>query len=154
VAALVVWLLVPAARRRWGGRVLVVAAIYAATMVLFVGANKLTTSASAIFLQSTAPLWVLLAGPLLLGERTRRADVTFMLAVALGMACFFVGVDAPQATAPDPGPRQRARPAERRRVGGDGARAALAGTCARPGPRRPAHPLDRRRPPPPIPGAG
>lgn len=102
VAALAVWLLVPAARRRWGGRVLVVAAIYAATMVLFVAANKLTTSASATFLQSTAPLWVLLAGPLLLGERTRRADVAFMLVVALGMGCFFVGVDAPQATAPDP----------------------------------------------------
>lgn len=81
---------------------LAVAAVYAATMVLFVAANKLTTAASAIFLQSTAPLWVLLAGPLLLGERTRRADLAVMLVVALGMACFFVGTEAPQATAPDP----------------------------------------------------
>jgi drug/metabolite transporter (DMT)-like permease len=102
IAALTVWLLVPAARGRWSARVLGVAAIYAATMVLFVVANKLTTSASAIFLQSTAPLWVLLAGPLLLGERTTRADVVFMGVVALGMALFFVGADAPQATAPDP----------------------------------------------------
>ncbi|MGZ8375841.1 MAG: DMT family transporter [Gemmatirosa sp.] len=102
VAALAVWLLVPAARGRWTPRVLAVAAIYAATMVLFVLANKRTTSANAIFLQSTAPLWVLLAGPTLLGERTTRRDLVFMAVVALGMAFFFVGEDAPQATAPDP----------------------------------------------------
>jgi drug/metabolite transporter (DMT)-like permease len=63
VAALAVWLLVPAARGRWSRRVLAVAAVYAATMVLFVVANKLTTAANTIFLQSTAPLYVLLAGP-------------------------------------------------------------------------------------------
>ncbi len=102
VAALAVWLLVPAARRRWTGRVLAVAAVYAATMVLFVVANKLTTAANTIFLQSTAPLYVLLAGPLLLGERVTRADLALMAAVAAGMALFFVARDAPQATAPDP----------------------------------------------------
>jgi drug/metabolite transporter (DMT)-like permease len=102
VAALVVWLLVPAARGRWSPRVLGVAAVYAATMVLFVLANKRTTSANAIFLQSTAPLWVLLAGPALLGERTTRRDLLFIAVVAVGMALFFVAGDAPQATAPDP----------------------------------------------------
>jgi drug/metabolite transporter (DMT)-like permease len=102
IAALAVWLLVPAARRRWSRPVLAVASVYAATMVLFVIANKRTTSANAIFLQSTAPLWVLLAGPALLGERTTRRDLLFMGVVALGMTCFFLGDDAPQATAPDP----------------------------------------------------
>ena len=102
IAALAVWLLVPAARRRWSGRVLAVAAVYAATMVLFVVANKLTTAANTTFLQSTAPLYVLLAGPLLLGERVTRADLVLMAAVAAGMALFFVAHDAPQATAPDP----------------------------------------------------
>lgn len=102
VAALAVWLLVPAARRRWTGRVLAASAVYAATMVLFVVANKLTTAANTIFLQSTAPLYVLLAGPALLGERVTRADLALMAAVAAGMALFFVGHDAPQATAPDP----------------------------------------------------
>jgi drug/metabolite transporter (DMT)-like permease len=102
VAALAVWLLVPAARRRWTGRVFAVAGVYAATMVLFVVANKLTTAANTIFLQSTAPLYVLLAGPALLGERVRRADLALMGVVALGMALFFVAGDAPQATAPDP----------------------------------------------------
>jgi len=102
VAALAVWLLVPAARRRWNWRVLVVSAAFALTLTLFVTANKLTTSANAIFLQSTAPLWVLLAGPLLLHERATREDLVFMAVVALGMALFFVGEDRPQATAPDP----------------------------------------------------
>jgi len=102
VAALAVWLLVPAARRRWNWRVLVVAAAFALTLTLFVTANKLTTSANAIFLQSTAPLWVLLAGPLLLHERATREDLVFMAVVALGMLLFFVGHDRPQATAPDP----------------------------------------------------
>jgi drug/metabolite transporter, DME family len=102
VAAIAVWLLVPAARRRWSWRMLLVAAVFAATLVLFVAANKLTTSANAIFLQSTAPLWVLLAGPLWLHERATRDDVVFMAIVALGMTLFFVGTDAPQVTAPDP----------------------------------------------------
>jgi drug/metabolite transporter (DMT)-like permease len=102
VAAVAVWLLVPAARRRWNWRILLVAVSFAATMVLFVAANKLTTSANAIFLQSTAPLWVLLVGPFVLHERASRHDLVFMGVVAVGMAMFFVGTDRPQATAPDP----------------------------------------------------
>lgn len=102
VAALTVFLLVPAARRRWSWRVVLVSLVYAATMILFVVANKLTTAANTIFLQSTAPLWVLLAGPFLLGERVRRADLVAMAGVAAGMALFFVGQEAPQTTAPDP----------------------------------------------------
>jgi drug/metabolite transporter (DMT)-like permease len=102
VAALAVWLLVPAARRRWGWRVTAVAAVYAATMVSFVVANKLTTSANAIFLQATAPLYILLAGPLVLGERTRARDVAFVGLIALGMALCFLDATGPQSTAPDP----------------------------------------------------
>jgi drug/metabolite transporter (DMT)-like permease len=102
VAAAAVWLLVPAARGRWSPRVLVVSLAFAVTLTLFVAANKLTTAANAIFLQSTAPLWVLLAGPLLLHERATREDLVFMAVVALGMALFFVGADRPQTTAPDP----------------------------------------------------
>ena len=102
IAAIVVWLFVPRARARWTPRILLVAAVYAATMVLFVAANKLTTSANTIFLQSTAPLYVLLAGPLLLHERVTRADLALVAAVALGMALFFVAPGAPQTTAPDP----------------------------------------------------
>ena len=50
------------------------AACYVATQFTFVTATKLTTAANAIFLQYTAPLYVLLFGWLFLHERPRRAD--------------------------------------------------------------------------------
>src|SRR6476469_1258126 len=66
IAALALLVLLPRSRRRPRGRDVAVAAIYAATMVLFVLANKLTTAASTIFLQDTSPLYVVLLAPLLL----------------------------------------------------------------------------------------
>jgi drug/metabolite transporter (DMT)-like permease len=81
---------------------LMIGVAQAATMLLFVVGNKLTTAASTIFLQSTAPLYVLLLSPVLLGERIRRGDVLFLAAFAVGLALFFVGVDPAQTTAPDP----------------------------------------------------
>lgn len=102
VAAIVLLALLPEARRGWNRRVPLVAAAYASTMVLFVVSTKLTTAASAIFLQDTAPLYLLLIGPLLLHEPIRRGDLAFMLAMGLGMACFFVGRPRMQATAPNP----------------------------------------------------
>jgi drug/metabolite transporter (DMT)-like permease len=102
IAGIAIALLVPAARRGWTWHVLPVGILYASTLVLFVTANKLTTSANAIFLQSTAPLYMLLFGPLLLKEHVRRRDLAFMAPVALGMLLFFVGTDTPAHTAPDP----------------------------------------------------
>ncbi|MDQ3521214.1 MAG: DMT family transporter, partial [Gemmatimonadota bacterium] len=102
IAALMVLLLVPAARRLPDWRVLLVGVGYAATMILFVVANKLTTAANTIFLQSTAPLYILLLGPWLLHERIRSKDLVFMLVVALGLLPFFLGTDTASATAPDP----------------------------------------------------
>jgi drug/metabolite transporter (DMT)-like permease len=75
---------------------------YAATLVLFVLANRLTTSANAIFLQSTAPLYLLLLGPWLLREPVRRADLLCVLAVAAGMVLIFLGTEPAGASAPDP----------------------------------------------------
>jgi drug/metabolite transporter (DMT)-like permease len=80
----------------------VVGVAYAATLTLFVLANRLTTAANAIFLQSTAPLYLAILAPWLLREPTRRRDIGFMAAVGLGLALFFVGTDAPVDTAPDP----------------------------------------------------
>jgi drug/metabolite transporter, DME family len=102
VAALVLLLLLPAARRGWTWKTAAVGVFYAATLVSFVTANKLTTSASAIFLQSTAPLYVLLLSPILLRERITGRDLAFIAAVGLGMALFFVDPEVPMATAPDP----------------------------------------------------
>lgn len=102
VAAVALFLLLPEARRRPTLRVLMVGVAYASTMVLFVLSNKLTTSASAIFLQSTAPLYVLLLSPWLLEERIRVADLVYMGALALGLGAFFLGLDPVSATAPNP----------------------------------------------------
>jgi drug/metabolite transporter, DME family len=102
IAALALFLMMSDARRRPGWRDLLVGLSYAATMVLFVLSNKLTTSASAIFLQSTSPLYILLLGPLLLHERIRRRDVGLMLALAVGLTCVFVGLDPASQTAPNP----------------------------------------------------
>ncbi len=102
VAALVLLAVVPEARRRWHWRMLPVAVAYAATLILFVLANRLTTSANAIFLQSTAPLYLLLLGPLVLHEPIRRAGLLYALAVGGGLVLFFAGSDAVAATAPDP----------------------------------------------------
>jgi DME family drug/metabolite transporter len=102
VAGLAIFLLVPAARKGWTWHVVPVGVAYAATLILFVTANKLTTSANAIFLQATAPLYVLAFGPLLLKESVRRRDLAFMVPVALGLTLFFVGSEAPVHTAPNP----------------------------------------------------
>jgi drug/metabolite transporter (DMT)-like permease len=102
IAAIVLLAALPGARRGWNLRTLPVATAYAATLVLFVLANKLTTSANAIFLQATAPLWVALLSPLLLHEPIRRSDLVYIAAVGFGMSLFFTGNDHAVATAPDP----------------------------------------------------
>jgi drug/metabolite transporter (DMT)-like permease len=102
IAAVAIWLMTREARRAWTGRTVVVGVAYAATLTLFVLANRLTTAANTIYLQSTAPLYLALLAPWLLKEPTRRQDLVFMAAVAAGLGLFFVGVDAPAETAPDP----------------------------------------------------
>lgn len=102
VAAAALWLLVREARAVWQWRVWAVAVAYATCLVLFVHATKLTTAANAIFLQASAPAWMLLLGPLLLKEPVRRSDLFYAGALAGGVALFFAGVQDPQSTAPDP----------------------------------------------------
>jgi len=102
VAALALAALLGSARRGWSRRTPLVACAYAGTLVLFVLANKLTTAANAIFLQDTAPLYLLLLGPWLLGEPVRRSDLALMAAVATGIALVFAARQEPLVTAPDP----------------------------------------------------
>ncbi|HMR09141.1 MAG TPA: DMT family transporter [Polyangiaceae bacterium] len=102
IAAIAIALLLPSARRGWTRRTIVVGLAYAGTMILFVTANKLTTAANTIFLQSTAPLYVLLASPWLLGERAKKSDALYMAVLAAGLAMFFVGGRTPDRLAPNP----------------------------------------------------
>jgi drug/metabolite transporter (DMT)-like permease len=102
VAAVAMLVLLPAARRRWSRGTVAVGCSYACTLTLFVLANKTTTAANAVFLQSTAPLYVLLLAPRLLGEKTKLRDLVVMAGMAAGLALFFVGEDVSFATAPAP----------------------------------------------------
>ena len=102
VAAVAILLLSREARRGWTWRVGVVGLAYATCLTLFVLANRLTTAANTIYLQSTAPLYLLVLGPWLLKEPVRPKDVGFMALIGLGLGLFFIGVDRPVATAPDP----------------------------------------------------
>jgi drug/metabolite transporter, DME family len=90
VAALFLFAAVREARRRPDLEVVLTSLAYAATVVSFSIANKLTTSANAIFIQDTAPLWVLLLSPWLLAERASRAALLSVPVYALGLALFFV----------------------------------------------------------------
>ena len=56
----------------------------------FIIANKLTTAANAIFLQDTAPLYVLLLSPLLLREKPSRGELTAAPMFLLGLSLFFL----------------------------------------------------------------
>ncbi|MCG8424635.1 MAG: DMT family transporter [Proteobacteria bacterium] len=102
LAACTLFLVFPAWRRLWEPRTLLVACSYAATMTLFVISNKLTTAANAIFLQATAPLYLLVLGPWILHERVGRGELILTLVIGLGMVMFFLGAQPPLETAPDP----------------------------------------------------
>lgn len=95
IAALFVGLLFASSRRRLTLPLLGVGVAYAGTVVLFVLANKLGTSANAIFLQDTAPLYVLLLSPLLLHERPTRGELLATPLFVLGLALFFFDELAP-----------------------------------------------------------
>ncbi len=90
VAGLVLALAFPAGRRLPSWRGFAAAVAYAGTVVLFILANRLTTSANAIFLQDTAPLYVLLLSPLVLRERPSRGELAAVPVFLLGLSLFFL----------------------------------------------------------------
>ena len=64
---------------------------YALTLVMFVAATRLTTAANAIFLQYTAPLYLLVLGAAFLKERASKLDLLTVAIAFGGMGLFFVG---------------------------------------------------------------
>ncbi len=90
IASAVIYLLL--GRPRWTFSLAQVggAVAYAAAVILFVAANRLTTAANAIFLQYTAPVYVAWLGAWWLREYPTRLDYAFMGMVLLGIGLFFV----------------------------------------------------------------
>jgi drug/metabolite transporter (DMT)-like permease len=65
------------------------AAGYMGAQFLFIFSTRMTTAANAIFLQYTAPIYVLIFGVWFLGERPRRIDWITMVVIFAGMMLFF-----------------------------------------------------------------
>ncbi len=98
-AVLAVW---ARGRLRFSSSVAGAAVAYAATLTLFVSSTRLTTAAAAIFLQSTAPLFLAVMGPLWLREPLRRSDWMPLGLLAAGLTACLLGYPAASLTAPDP----------------------------------------------------
>ena len=75
---------------------LLASVLYAALLLLFVLATKETTAANAIFLQYTAPLYVLVLEPIFYKEKFRQRDLITVIFCVVGMSLFFVGKLRPQ----------------------------------------------------------
>jgi drug/metabolite transporter (DMT)-like permease len=66
-------------------------ALFTGLLTLYVGATKETTAANAIFLQYTAPVYVILLAPWLLQERLRAVDLGPLAICLAGIAVLFFG---------------------------------------------------------------
>lgn len=65
--------------------------IYSTLLFLFVWATKHTTAANAIFLQYTAPIYILILAPFVIGEKFHLRDLATVIFCIAGMSLFFVG---------------------------------------------------------------
>lgn len=65
--------------------------VYGLLLFLFVWATKKTTAANAIFLQYTAPIYILVLAPFVIGEKFHIRDLITVVVVIAGMSLFFVG---------------------------------------------------------------
>jgi DME family drug/metabolite transporter len=65
--------------------------LYAVVLISFVIATKTTTAANAIFLQATAPIYVLIFEPLIRKTKYERMNVITVSICVLAMTLFFIG---------------------------------------------------------------
>ena len=69
---------------------LITSFLYAGTLTCFVYASKNTTAANAIFLQYTAPIYILILAPFILKEKFRFSDLITVVICLAGMSLFFL----------------------------------------------------------------
>lgn len=92
--------LMPLALRRWKpirewGWVLATVLTFTGMCATFVIATTLTTAANAIILQYTAPAWVFVFAPLIIGERATRHQYLGLTVSLVGVAVIFLWQYAP-----------------------------------------------------------
>ncbi len=90
IAAVVILIYIRKPRFTWSFAQIAAAVSYAATVILFVSANKFTTAANAILIQYTAPIYVALFSAWLLKEKVKGIDWVAIAVVLGGMVLFFM----------------------------------------------------------------
>jgi drug/metabolite transporter (DMT)-like permease len=90
IAALVIFAFKPRMKFNLSFAQLGGAFCYAATVIMFVAATKLTTAANAILLQYTAPVYVALLSYWFLRERITKFDILTIVAAVGGITLFFL----------------------------------------------------------------
>ncbi len=90
------------ALRHFDRSLLPAALAHGLTTLLFMWGNKLTTAATAIFLQYTSPIYLLLLGPWLLKEPVRPRDFGYVALLLVGMLLLLMHPPAQARTAPNP----------------------------------------------------
>ncbi len=90
IAAVVMLAVIRRPHWTWSRAQILGACSYAASVTLFVLAMKWTTAANAILLQYTAPVYVAVLGPWLLGERASFWDWIAIAVTLVGMSLFFM----------------------------------------------------------------
>ena len=83
-------LIVRTVRLAWSWPLVGAALANAATMLLFVAANKTTTAANAIILQYLAPAFTAILGVIILKENIRREQLIALMLTPVGMALLFL----------------------------------------------------------------
>ncbi len=102
IAFAVLWLLAPALRRKPQPVAFLLAVPYAGVMLLFVHANTMASAVSVTLLQASAPVYVLLLAPWLLGERLSSRLLVLLPLFLLGMLILLGAGDPVSVTATSP----------------------------------------------------
>ncbi len=95
IAGVFLLAIVRTVRLNWSWPLVGAAVAYAACMILFVLANKLTTSANAILIQYWAPVGTAILGVLVLKEKLRPEQLVALVATLAGLILLFAGKLAP-----------------------------------------------------------
>ena len=89
-AAVVLLIYIKKPRLYWNRYFVTGVLAYTAMVVLYVLSIRLTTAANAIFLEFTAPIYVVAFSYFLLNEKIDRFDILTMVIIFLGMGLFFM----------------------------------------------------------------
>lgn len=76
---------------QWSWNIFLVSVFYCGLVICFVISTKITTAANAIFLQYTAPIYLILLEPVLFRFKLERINILTVIVCFLGMGLFFMG---------------------------------------------------------------